>query len=128
VLVHARAVVVVDDDEAVVGDGRLWRERDGSGHLGDAFSWAPAGVAVTARFGVPVVRAGHYLVQRRSVVAPGLGAAAARWPDGTVLASDGDAAWITVGERDLAAGTAEVVVTAVAGRPFVIDAVRLVEQ
>lgn len=128
VLVHARAVVVVDDDEAVVGDGRLWRERDGSGHLGDAFSWAPAGVAVTARFGVPVVRAGHYLVQRRSVVAPGLGAAAARWSDGTMLASDGDAAWITVGQRDLAAGTAEVVVTAVAGRPFVIDAVRLVEQ
>ncbi len=127
VLVYARAVIVVDDDEAVVREGRLQRERDGSGNLGGAFAWAPAGDAVAAVFTVAVPRAGRYLVQRRSVTAPGLGDAAANWPDAGELASDG-ADWVTVGERNHVVGAFQLVVTSVPGRPFLVDAVRLVEQ
>ena len=127
VLVHAPVVVVVDDSEVYGLDGRARREADGSGFVGEGFTWACAGESLAARYRFAVPRAGRYLVQRRSVSAPGLGGAAVAWEAGAALDADGAGAWLTVAERRLEVGDAEIVASAVPGHPFLVDAVRLLQ-
>lgn len=126
VLLFGTRVVVVDDGELAVQHGGVRHDADGSGQLGATFAWAPAGDAVRARYRVKVAVGGRYRVERRSVVAPGLVDAAVQWFGAIALPSDGADAWQAVAERSFAAGEAELEVASLPGRPFVLDAVRLV--
>lgn len=125
VLVHGRRTVVVDDDELEIAQGRLRRDDDGTGQLGRTFATAPADAATTAFYRVVVPHQGRWAVQRRGVVVPGGGDAAARWLGGPALDCDAGESWCTVAERLFAAGEVLVEVASVPGRPLVVDAVRL---
>lgn len=131
VLVHAPAVVELDDRDVVGEHGSLQSAADGHGYLGVGYRWAPAGGAAGAEFRAVAPRAGRYAVSWRVVAATGLPVTGARLTFGAATPIDVDDAtvgWQHLGEVTVKkGGELRLVATARPDRALLVDAVRFVE-
>jgi hypothetical protein len=137
-LVHAPAVVVLDEAHVAATEGPVQWGTDGTGYLGAGFLWAPAGATVRVHFAGVVPRSGRWRVERRTVVAAGLDHACASFggsgAERELAAAAAHCAaaggpWVAIDSVQARAGDV-VAIRAQSTRaaPFVVDALRLVEQ
>ncbi|MEO6595463.1 MAG: phosphodiester glycosidase family protein [Planctomycetota bacterium] len=148
VLLHAPAVVVVDDDEAELG-GAGWLQRTDGEHVhGADFAFCTAGPGCRASFGAVLPFAGRW---RALAWAPELPAALGPWRaslpgvEQVVERAPRGGAWVELGEFDLGkivlgkfvlgkfvlgndeSRRAAVTLAGVEGKPLLVDAVRFVQ-
>ncbi len=134
-LVHAPAVVVLDDDDAeLAGDG--WRQRTGGDdvHGADFASTDAANASATFRVALPFAGRWHVAGRRPAAataagawrVAIG-GAASAPAPAPAPARPLAPGAWHVVGALDAPAGERVAVALTAASGPLVVDALRFVQ-
>lgn len=134
-LLHAPAVCVVDDDDAVLAGGG-WRQRDdGEGVHGPDFA-ASDDPAATATFAVALPAAGRWRVAARVPRADGAVAAWRMQSNGAAAGADvppgpgitGELAqWVALGEVDAGVDRRTTIVLRAARAVLTVDAVRFVQ-
>lgn len=132
-LLHGAAVVVADDDAALLhGDG--WQQRqDGERRHAADFAWLADGAAGRAEFVVELPRAGRWRVFAWAPVLPAAAGGLGAWQvalagEAPVARTPVGGSWVELGViAPREPGRASVVLTGVAGQPLVADAVRWLE-